>query len=552
MVKREMLGEFIQEKEVLSMAKKDWPEYINICIIYRIVTLFFSTVVYVAMSVFYEDKTGYKFVVIGMLASCILSSWIYKKIGTREPWLRIMFALEVFAYGIFTMVSGGFSSPYLWYQMNCVLLMITLEEHIGVTILASAWCFFTVVAGNGEGKITYQELNIALGIIVVIGGFYVFRFYIRQINEQKAELLALNEKLKGEKEKSESAFLKLTEVYETFNLFAMTNPENIIRELLQLLKRAIAPSGCMLVKLDDLFYPHEIEHIGLEEEVVEELLKKIKAEKLTFIKNCVDCEFYLYVEGSHYKARFIGDDISLRGLFIRHAEDIKQEKEEFYWNLIDIIFTNLDVHTQLERFIAMEEQNRIANEIHDTVIQKLFGVVCSLKVMENKVSSKGDNELKEYIVMLKRSIELVMTELRESIYGRRFKDSRHTFIGTMKLYMKEAETLCNTKIEMDIDANSDYMSLTQKIAIYRISCEAVNNAIRHGNATVVKIILKLFPKQIVLKVEDNGEGFIKTQEGLYEGNGLKNMKNIAALLKGRLVLDTQREMGMTVELVLPR
>lgn len=200
----------------------------------------------------------------------------------------------------------------------------------------------------------------------------------------------------------------------------------------------------------------------------------------------------------------------------------------------------------------MEEQNRIANEIHDTVIQKLFGVVCSLKVMENKVSSKGDNELKEYIVMLKRSIELVMTELRESIYGRRFKDSRHTFIGTMKLYMKEAETLCNTKIEMDIDANSDYMSLTQKIAIYRISCEAVNNAIRHGNATVVKIILKLFPKQIVLKVEDNGEGFIKTQEGLYEGNGLKNMKNIAALLKGRLVLDTQREMGMTVELVLPR
>lgn len=66
-----MLGEFIQEKEVLSMAKKDWPEYINICIIYRIVTLFFSTVVYVAMSVFYEDKTGYKFVVIGMLASCL-------------------------------------------------------------------------------------------------------------------------------------------------------------------------------------------------------------------------------------------------------------------------------------------------------------------------------------------------------------------------------------------------------------------------------------------------------------------------------------------------
>ena len=281
-------------------------------------------------------------------------------------------------------------------------------------------------------------------------------------------------------------------------------------------------------------------------------MKKIKAEKLTFIKNCVDCEFYLYVEGSHYKARFIGDDVSLRGLFIRHAEDIKQEKEEFYWNLIDIIFTNLDVHTQLERFIAMEEQNRIANEIHDTVIQKLFGVVCSLKVMENKVSSKGDNELKEYIVMLKRSIELVMTELRESIYGRRFKDNRHTFIGTIELYMKEAENLHNTKIELDIDEKSDYMSLALNIAVYRVACEAVNNAIRHGNATMVHVMLKLFPKEIVLQVEDNGIGFINKQDGLYEGNGLKNMRNIADLLRGRLVVDTQRKTGMKIELFLPR
>ncbi len=118
--------------------------------------------------------------------------------------------------------------------------------------------------------------------------------------------------------------------------------------------------------------------------------------------------------------------------------------------------------------------------------------------------------------------------------------------------MKEAERLHNTKIEMDIDPKSDYMSLAQKIAVYRVSCEAVNNAIRHGNATVVSIMLKVFPNQINLKVEDNGVGFIKKQEGLYEGNGLKNMKNIAGLLKGRLLLDTERKTGMTVELFLPR
>ncbi len=534
------------------MAKKDWPEYINICIIYRIVTLFFSTVVYVAMSVFYEDRTGYKFVVIGMLASCILSSWIYKKIGTRDPWLRIMFAIEVFSYGMFAVVSGGFSSPYLWYQMNCILLMVTLEEDIVVTILASVWCFFTVVAGSDEGRITYHELNISLGIIIVIGVFYVFRFYIRQINEQKQELLSLNVSLKEEKAKSEAVFLQLTEVYETFSLFAVTNPEKIVMELLQLLNRTIAPNGCMLVKFDKLFRTQKMEYIGLEDEVVQELLKEIEEENLSSVKNCAECELDFYVKGSHYRARFIGDDVSLKGLFIRHAEEIEHEKEGFYWNLIKILFANLDIHIELERFIAMDEQTRIANEIHDTVIQKLFGVVCSLKVLENKLSNEGNDELKEHIIMLKRSIELAMSELRESIYGRRFKDNRHTFIGTIELYMKEAENLHNTKIEMDIDPKSDYMSLAQKIAVYRVSCEAVNNAIRHGNATVVSIMLKVFPNQINLKVEDNGVGFIKKQEGLYEGNGLKNMKNIAGLLKGRLLLDTERKTGMTVELFLPR
>ena len=65
-------------------------------------------------------------------------------------------------------------------------------------------------------------------------------------------------------------------------------------------------------------------------------------------------------------------------------------------------------------------------------------------------------------------------------------------------------------------------------------------------------MLKLFPKQIVLKIKDNKVRFINKQEGLYEGNGLKNMRNIADLLKGRLVVDTQRKTGMTIELFLPK
>ena len=131
-----------------------------------------------------------------------------------------------------------------------------------------------------------------------------------------------------------------------FSLFAVTNPEKIVMELLQLLNRTIAPNGCMLVKFDKLFRTQKMEYIGLEDEVVQELLKEIEEENSSSVKNCAECELDFYVKGSHYRARFIGDDVSLKGLFIRHAEEIEHEKEGFYWNLIKILFANLDIHIE--------------------------------------------------------------------------------------------------------------------------------------------------------------------------------------------------------------
>ena len=95
------------------MDEKTWPKYIDICIWYRIFTLTLSTTVYIGMSVYYKNANIYLGIILGMFASCFLSSWLYRKIGQQVLWLRIMFSLEVFAYGIFTFLSGGFSSPYL-------------------------------------------------------------------------------------------------------------------------------------------------------------------------------------------------------------------------------------------------------------------------------------------------------------------------------------------------------------------------------------------------------------------------------------------------------
>ena len=536
------------------MRFREFPAYLDISIGYRILTMIFSTAIYIAMSHFYGSTTGYVWIAMGMCISCLLSSYLYRIIGDNAAYLRIMFVLEVIAHSIFIYLSGGLYSPYLWYGIGCIMLMIVLEKYTWITAFASLWCIGWAFWGTTNvTEISYKELNICVGILLTLCGFYILRYYIKCIDRQKRMLAGLNVNIAREKQRSEYAYHQLQNLYETFNLFAITTPEKVIRELALLLTKAIAPNGCILIKFDIHGLMQYREISGIDPTDSETLLKEVHL--IMTEGNFDDANspqhYYMASGGGNYEAYFIGKALSHRGALIRSVPRERSQTEDFYWSLIDLIFQNLDIYSQTEQFITMEEQNRIANEIHDTVIQKLFGMVCSLKVFESRIREVGEEELREYIAGLKTSTELTMKELRESIYGRSFK-SVNTFIDTMKLYMEEAQSLTNADISMNLDVAADYMSPTQKIAVYRVSCEAVNNALRHGRSEHIKILLKLTPEHILLHISDDGLGFARGHGNFIEGNGLKNMKNIAALLKGDLLMESEIGKGTKVKLCLPR
>lgn len=155
------------------MKRRGHFSYINICIGYRIITLALSTVVYIVMSAYMANEEVNWTIVEGMIIACLLSSWLYRRIQSQGAWLRIMFSIEIAAYGIFIFLSGGLSSPYLWYQMSFILLMIALEDYIWMPLVASLWVVVCALAGRVEkGMLTYQELNLFLGMLTVISGFF--------------------------------------------------------------------------------------------------------------------------------------------------------------------------------------------------------------------------------------------------------------------------------------------------------------------------------------------------------------------------------------------
>ena len=136
----------------------------------------------------------------------------------------------------------------------------------------------------------------------------------------------------------------------------------------------------MLVKFERDDFPEIIESCGIEKDVYDDISAKAKFQ-YEDSGNGENVEI-LNIEsaGNTYELIKIGESDYLSGILLRRVSELHNDGKDFYLQLIKTVFNNLDTYAQIERYVAVEEQNRIANEIHDTVIQKLFGITCSLAV----------------------------------------------------------------------------------------------------------------------------------------------------------------------------
>jgi two-component system sensor histidine kinase DegS len=115
------------------------------------------------------------------------------------------------------------------------------------------------------------------------------------------------------------------------------------------------------------------------------------------------------------------------------------------------------------------------------------------------------------------------------------------------------KNLCNqvqktTGINIDFSwfGNFEHIKQRTKIYLYRIVQEALNNAIKHSEATQIQIQLTETAENLVLIIEDNGKGFNYDTNDLGLGKGLFNMRERSILLDGTFDVETSPEKGTTI------
>ncbi len=537
------------------------PEHMKMYIRYRMLSVFCSTVAYLIWLP-HGENTWYSAILVpvGMILACNIGAYLYKKIIFEEKsrlWLSLTILLEQFAYGIFISMSGGLSSPYLWCFLGYIFLIAVMDRYSVILLLSVVWMAFCIILGHrffgSDWGADRLYMNTVIGIIIVSAGFYTIQKYSMQLEEKRWESEALNESLIKEKETTEQLLHHIKALYDTIKIFTVVDQNQSMDELTEVLAQSIAPNGCLLLKFK-MGMQQEIEDIsshGLKEVTVRGILKKVKEIDLRRIPEI------LTVERNSFVVKEVGESIFVSGLFFLALDSTQQaslcrQMIPFYQGIIETVFRDIDMQKKLEEGIIKEEQHRIASEIHDTVIQKLFGISCSLKALENGVETLPQEEISHHIAKVEKAARHTMKELREAIYGIRFEsESDESFEDKLHFYIEEMECLSSIPIVLATQGDFSCLSVVQKTVIYRILCEAVSNAVRHGEPHFIDTKVEINERGIYMRIQDNGSGF-KIHAASPEGMGMENMHRMASLMKGSCSIRSTEGKGATVEVFMPQ
>jgi len=202
---------------------------------------------------------------------------------------------------------------------------------------------------------------------------------------------------------------------------------------------------------------------------------------------------------------------------------------------------------------AIEERERISQDLHDGILQSLFAVGLSLETTKSMMSLKERKTSGPALQQAIDQLNRLMHEVRNFIAGLgsdllQGKDLPTALHHMLETLTKNHSTHVRLKVE---DRAAQALSAEQSLHLLLVIQEAVSNCIRHGHAEEAMVSLKLLKQGVRLSVRDNGCGFDSVaSKGI--GHGLANMAARAQKIGGRLTVLSKTNEGTRVVLDLPK
>jgi PAS domain S-box-containing protein len=200
---------------------------------------------------------------------------------------------------------------------------------------------------------------------------------------------------------------------------------------------------------------------------------------------------------------------------------------------------------------ALEERQRLARELHDSVSQALYGIALGSRtartLLDREAHPDRVAEWLEYVLSL---AEAGLTEMRALIFELR-PESLETegLIAALKQQAAALEARHEIPVHATLSEEPD-LPLETKEALYRIAQEALHNTVKHAHASRANLKLECDARNIALEISDDGVGF--DPGGDFSGHlGLKSMRERAARLGGALRVVSAPGEGTSIHVRIP-
>ena len=186
-----------------------------------------------------------------------------------------------------------------------------------------------------------------------------------------------------------------------------------------------------------------------------------------------------------------------------------------------------------------DERRHLARELHDDLTQRLARLAIDAGLLER--TAGGDaSQMRRDLVRLSEDVHALSYRLHPSLLDD---------LGLVEALRAECDRVAShgdVRVEVNTDDVPDTVPNEASLCLFRVAQEALNNAVRHGRANAMTVLLSARGSGLQIAVSDNGSGFDPKRSRDHASLGLASMRERVRLLHGEFDIESTPGRGTTV------
>jgi PAS domain S-box-containing protein len=241
------------------------------------------------------------------------------------------------------------------------------------------------------------------------------------------------------------------------------------------------------------------------------------------------------------------------GIRFDHERVLRTEEMELAQTLANHVMMALQLvrlSAQSRESAVIDERNRLARDIHDTLAQGFTGVIVQLEAAEDARLQGLPDEADEHLDRARSLARDSLNEARRSVRALRPQAlEREELFEALKTLLTKMTAGTGLRSEFILQGQSRQLPQGWDENILRIAQEALTNALRHADASHFRALVAFDQDGVRLELNDTGSGF--DPEGKHGGFGLLGIKERVDRMGGQLKIRSSKQSGTALSITLP-